>query len=531
MASLDDSESEKVLTRVNVTKGKKQVKWYDDWLSFANFDYLIEGHGFDVDTRSIKYLLKCEGLTENFNFIVPLCPSDLNTSAKFMKVMDKFGVQDAYLKSDVVKRCKIEDDILSLIEDYRKLPGEQKKEIPLVNHEGYFKLQDNSHEFYFLSEQCIISTHDSQKEFAKNMEVLYFGPSKVDLMIKKLEDPGSKLVEFLGIVESTTKTNYPNVCATLGTIRCYMKKEILNENGFNLGPTHFMGEGSSGKTTIRRYCESVMPMHCKNGNMQPNETSNLTFAVAKKKIEQESFPNALDPNPSLQEFQSLFESLYENSQFESARSEVSGSQPKSNMIIVWGHEMNNLKKFSRSLKTKGVFLFFEKEFGVDKEERKALKDSILRENVGEYSGIAELFVKTLDVENFDDRVQRYVKLLEEGTDLRDTGHEELDERVTRNYAQAMAGFKDILLMLPMDQKEVNRQMNLLYTSFATKQLILLMKNIETYDEPVELSQDLDENKERLSQFFHQCTDKELWENVAVKNHMQQVSSLCIKMRK
>ena len=341
MSYLDDSGSEKVLTRV--TKGKKQVKSCEEWLTFANFDYSINGHGFDVDSRSIKYLLKCEGLTETFAYIVPICPSDLNSAAKFLKVMDKHAVQDAYLKSDIVKKCNIADDILSLIENYRHLPGEQKKEIPLINHEGYFKLKDKNDEFYFLSEQCIIPTHEANRQMAKNMEVLYFGPAKADLTIKMLEDPGLKLVDFLHIIEKTTKANYPNLCATLGAIRCYMKKEVLNENGFNLGPTHFMGEGSSGKTTIRKYCESIMPMKFKNGNMQPNETSNLTFAAAKKKVEQESFPNALDPNPSLQDFQNLFESLYENSHFESARSEVAGSQPKSNMIIVWGHEMNNVK--------------------------------------------------------------------------------------------------------------------------------------------------------------------------------------------
>ena len=523
MSYLDDSGSEKVLTRV--TKGKKQVKSCEEWLTFANFDYSINGHGFDVDSRSIKYLLKCEGLTETFAYIVPICPSDLNSAAKFLKVMDKHAVQDACLKSDVVRKCNIEDDIFSLIENYRNLPGEQKKEIPLINHEGYFKLQDNA-EFYFLNEQCILSTHESENEIAKTMNVLFFGPSK-DLTIKKLEDPAAKLVDFLHIIERTTEANYPNLCATLGSIRCYMKKEALNANGFNLGPTHFMGEGSSGKTTIRKYCESVMPMHCKNGNMQPNETSNLTLAAAKKKIEQESFPHALDPNPTLHDFQHLFESLYENSLFESAKNEVSGSQPKSNMIIVWGHEMNNVKKFSRSLKTKGVFLFFEKEVGVDKQERKALKDSILRNNVGEYSGIAELFVKTLDVDKFDLRVKKYMSVLDEKTDLCDTGHEELDERVSRNYAQAMAGFKDILLMLPIGQDEIDRQMNLLLSSFTEKQLIHLMKNIETYEDPVELSQDLEENKERFSQFFYQCTDKELWENVAVKTHMQKETSLCI----
>ena len=165
----------------------------------------------------------------------------------------------------------------------------------------------------------------------------------------------------------------------------------------------------------------------------------------------------------------------------------------------------------------------------DRANRQRLKERVLTEESGKYSCISELFCREMDPEKFTNRVKRYMEWLDEHVNVSETGHEEIDERVLKNYAQAMAGFRDILNMLPISDEENGRLMQLTFDAVALKQMTHLLKNIESH-EATGMTEDLEENKSRLESFLAQCSEHEVWENFTVKSNRRKENFVCFNMK-
>ena len=106
--------------KIEVRDDMNKVFIGSNWRSFANFTYVIQRHGFDIETSATKIILDCKTIKGKQEFTLVLDSGDLDTEKRFFQAYDRLKPASvgAKLYRDYFNPGKILQDIRQKDADY-----------------------------------------------------------------------------------------------------------------------------------------------------------------------------------------------------------------------------------------------------------------------------------------------------------------------------------------------------------------------------------------------------------------------------
>ena len=500
--------------------GKYQIWKSGEWQTVSNFLFKINQHGYDPLLKETYYLLHCKGISMPFEFSVPITPSMLGNMKMFYAAYQKYAVSSALFYKETADKVQLLQDIYKKVMVYASLEEEIKQEVLLVSAIGFIYSQNDESNYFVCGPTCLLVAKTKHVPVFNGDMPLYkwIGPKdQKKLAINAEENPAELMYKFLTEAQNCYKENFPLLLATLGSMIPFMNREELYEDGVRFGAVHYLGPDGAGKSSTREIVQSVLPNVKNNGKMKPDEMNMVTQSRLAKRLENGP-PFYLDPSPEedkLKGFESLMDAYYGGQQVETTQTaDRAGKTPLAGWFIVWKNEMERLEKLCKTTKTKGLFLYFEKEELTEEEKsaRKITKQKLVHENVGAYTGAFMVFLKKLKIKKFRKKADLYRDKIIERFHASDRA--QMNDRTVVPYGLALAGIDFIAKILPCSKEEKEKYLDDVLEHFVKKDIPKLLKYTETSPTMSVLKQ---ENVTRLLKFVQDSSMKVFFRHVSFQN--------------
>ena len=350
------------ITIENVDGEMKMVK-RNGHQKISNFTMVCNMHALNEEDT---YIFECQLKTSGVKFKVPITLPDLDTNekacSKIVKCKDNVG---GWLDLDQIrKNARINHFMLNMIENYEK--SSLKKGVLVLRNQGFISCSTQDNEkihVYCLGPDEVLPVSQNSEVCIHSIEKVWLGDSDATnfVMPKQI---GNDANGFIKALHNYHGCNHSSPLAVIAYAWLSLHRSAIYEKGMKLGIIHAIGEMCTGKSTLAKQIQHILPKIKTSEGLFTKEDETMSIYKLKSFMCQSRHLVIQDPPYcSFHKMNEFLDLYYENrtSQSRTTKNIMFGqTTPSCGGLFVWPNEEAFLLGASNSALTKGIFLYFKK---------------------------------------------------------------------------------------------------------------------------------------------------------------------------
>ena len=360
----DDPYTGKIEARDGVLKMYSRPRGQDEgfWVEISNFSIEVRYHSANkIENEGMVYIFQCQ-VQNGSQFLVPFNLDDLDTNLAAYKILkERKRPYDGSLNYEKIgkgNKGQLNSYLKTLVRRYQN-SGDNRMPAIVSKTTGFVTVELDEQKLvaYVLGPECVLPTKQIDATAIRLLRKVWLGRPQVENFCLNANF-GHNPQKFLDAALAYHGVNAPSLIAALVYAWLTLHMRDLAGNGIKIGICQVLGQMSTGKSSLRRHFEVILPRVKTHAGDITKVEQMLSVHMLNKKVTEPRWVLIQDPPTNDPAKMNDFSDCYYEGKVErtSASGLHSGDCPSLGLIFIWPNEAADLEKVNRTCVSKGFYL-------------------------------------------------------------------------------------------------------------------------------------------------------------------------------